>query len=70
MNSSVYSADRTTHLRIVAVALMASIAIAGFAVSTRINSIAAARTMKVDRPDGTTSSNLTYQAAWVKSSSR
>ena len=38
MNSSVYSADRTTHLRIVVVALIASIAILGIAMSLRINS--------------------------------
>ena len=39
MSSSVYNADRTTHLRIVAVALMASIAIVGLAISARVNSI-------------------------------
>ena len=38
MNSSVYCADRTTHLRIVVVALIASIAILGIAMSLRINS--------------------------------
>jgi hypothetical protein len=37
MNSSVYSADRATYLRIVTVALLASIAIVGFAISARIN---------------------------------
>ena len=37
MSSSVYNADRTTHLRIVAVALMASIAIVGLAISARVN---------------------------------
>jgi len=39
MNSSVYNADRATHLRVVAVALMASIAIVGLAISARVNSI-------------------------------
>lgn len=38
MNSSVYSADRTTHLRIVVVALIASIAILGLAISLRTTS--------------------------------
>ena len=37
MNASVYSADRATYLRIVIVALLASIAIVGFAVSARIS---------------------------------
>jgi hypothetical protein len=36
MNSSIYSADRTTHLRIVTLALAISIAIAAFAISTRL----------------------------------
>lgn len=35
MNSSVYSADRATYLRIVLVALLASIAVVGFAISAR-----------------------------------
>ena len=39
MNSSIYSADRTTHLRIVALALVISIAIVGFAISTRISAV-------------------------------
>jgi len=37
MNSSVYSADRATHMRIVTMALLASIAIVGFAISVRIS---------------------------------
>ena len=36
MNASVYSADRATYLRIVIVALLASIAFVGFAISSRI----------------------------------
>jgi hypothetical protein len=36
MNSSVYSADRATYLRTVIVALLASIAIVGFAISARV----------------------------------
>lgn len=38
MNHSIYSADRTTHMKMVAVALTAGIAIAGFGVAVRINS--------------------------------
>lgn len=36
MNHSIYSADRTTHLKIVVVALLASIGLMGFAFSERI----------------------------------
>jgi hypothetical protein len=50
MNSSVYSADRATHLRIVALALMLSIAIVGFAVSARVNSIEMTQTIGLDHP--------------------
>ena len=35
MNHSIYSADRTTHLKIVVVALVAGIVVAGFGISTR-----------------------------------
>jgi hypothetical protein len=35
MNHSFYSADRTTHLKIVVVALVAGIAVAGFGISAR-----------------------------------
>jgi hypothetical protein len=38
MNHSIYSADRSTHLKIVVVALVAGIAVAGFGISTRNNS--------------------------------
>ena len=38
MNHSIYSADRTTHLKIVVVALVAGIAVAGFGISARSNS--------------------------------
>jgi hypothetical protein len=38
MNHSFYSADRTTHLKIVVVALVAAIAVAGFSISARNNS--------------------------------
>jgi len=39
MNSSIYSADRATHQRVVAVALLISIAIVGFAISARVTSM-------------------------------
>ena len=35
MNHSFYSADRTTHLKIVVVALVAGIAVAGLGISAR-----------------------------------
>lgn len=35
MNHSIHSADRATHLKIVAVALVASIAVAAFGIATR-----------------------------------
>src|SRR5437773_1573072 len=35
MNHSIYSADRTTHLKIVVVALVAGILVAGFGITTR-----------------------------------
>jgi hypothetical protein len=35
MNHSIYSADRTTHLKIVVVALVVGIAVAGFGISAR-----------------------------------
>jgi hypothetical protein len=38
MNHSIYSADRTTHMKIVAVALVAGIGLAGFGIAVRINS--------------------------------
>ena len=38
MNHSIYSADRTTHLKIVVVALVAGIAVAGFGISARTGS--------------------------------
>jgi hypothetical protein len=38
MNHSIYSADRSTHLKIVVVALVAGIALAGFGISARTGS--------------------------------
>ena len=37
MNHSFYSADRSTHLKIVVVALLAATAVAGIGISARIN---------------------------------
>ena len=36
MNHSMYSADQMTHLKIVAIALMAGIGVAGFGIAARI----------------------------------
>jgi hypothetical protein len=38
MNHSIHSADRATHLKIVAVALVAGLAIAGFGITARSTS--------------------------------
>jgi hypothetical protein len=38
MNHSIHSVDRATHLKIVVVALVAGIAVAGFGISARTNS--------------------------------
>ena len=38
MNHSIHSADRSTHLKIVVVALMAGIAVAGFGIAARTSS--------------------------------
>ena len=38
MNHSIHSADRTTHLKIVVVALMAGIVVAGLGISARTSS--------------------------------
>jgi hypothetical protein len=62
MNHSIYSADRTTHLKIVVVALVAGIAVAGFGISARINSddyTQTARVIKAGKPMAVTNSNMT-----------
>ena len=60
MNHSIYSADRTTHLKIVVVALVVGIAVAGFGISARTTSdegfTQTARVMKAGKPIMTTSS--------------
>ena len=61
MNHSIYSADRSTHLKVVAVALVAGIAVAGFGISARSGSdeglTQTARVIKAGRPVVITSSN-------------
>jgi hypothetical protein len=61
MNHSIYSADRSTHLKIVVVALVAGIAVAGFGISARSTSddgyTQTARVIKAGKPVAVTSSN-------------
>jgi hypothetical protein len=60
MNHSFYSADRSTHLKIVVAALVAGIAVAGLAMSFRSNpdqgSQQATRVIKAGKPVAITSS--------------
>ena len=62
MNHSIYSADRTTHLKIVVVALVAGIVVAGFSISARNTSdeglaqTAGTHVMKAGKPVVITSS--------------
>ncbi|MBR0816110.1 MULTISPECIES: hypothetical protein [Bradyrhizobium] len=61
MNHSIYSADRSTHLKVVVVALVAGIAVAGFGITARTNSdeglTQTARVIKAGKPVVITSSN-------------
>jgi hypothetical protein len=47
VNHSIYSADRSTHLKIVVVALVAAIGVAGFGIMARSNSDDYAQTARV-----------------------
>ena len=60
MNHSIYSADRSTHLKIVVVALVAGIAVAGFGISARTGSdeyTQTARVLKAGKAVAVTSSD-------------
>ena len=61
MNHSIYSADRSTHLKIVVVALVAGIAVAGFGISARTGSdetyAQSARVIKAGAPVAVTTSS-------------
>ena len=61
MNHSIYSADRTTHLKIVVVALVAGILVAGFGITMHNSSdedyTQTARVMKAGKPVAITSSS-------------
>ena len=60
MNHSIYSADRSTHLKIVVVALVAGIAVAVLGISARSNSddyTQTARVMKAGKAVTITNSN-------------
>jgi hypothetical protein len=61
MNHSIYSADRMTHLKIVVVALVAGILVAGFGISAHNTSdegyTQTARVMKAGKPVAITSSS-------------
>ena len=65
MNHSIYSADRTTHLKIVVVALIAAIGVAGFSITARSTSdegfvqTASTRVLKAGKPVVITSSGNT-----------
>ena len=61
MNHSILSADRTTHLKIVVVALVAGISVAAFGISARTSVsdfTQTAHVLKAGKPVVVTSSNL------------
>jgi hypothetical protein len=61
MNHSIYSADRSTHLKIVVLALVAGIAVVGLGISARSSSddgyAQAAHVVKAGKPVAITSSD-------------
>jgi hypothetical protein len=61
MNHSIYSADRSTHLKIVVVGLVAGIVVAGLGITVRATSndgtTQTARVIKAGKPIAITSSN-------------
>ncbi len=60
MNHSIYSVDRMTHLKVVVVALAASIVVASFGILNHVNTddgyVQTARIIRADRPVMMTSS--------------
>jgi hypothetical protein len=60
MNHSIHSADRATHLKVVVLALVAGIAVAGFGISARTGSdyTQSARVIKAGKPVTMTSSDV------------
>lgn len=60
MNHSIHSADKATHLKIVVVALVAGIAVAGLGISARTNAdySQTAHVVKAGKPVVVTSSDL------------
>jgi hypothetical protein len=61
MNHSIYSADRATHLKIVVVALVVGVLVAGLSILARLNAadgyLQTARVIKAGAPIAVTSSN-------------
>jgi hypothetical protein len=61
MNHSIYSADRSTHVKIVALAIVAGIAVVGVSISARTVSddgyTQTARAIKAGKPVAVTSTN-------------
>ena len=55
MNHSIYRADRTTHLKVVIVALIAGILVAGFGMTARV--------MKTGKPVMVTTSNKSVKSS-------
>ena len=66
MNHSIYSADRTTHLKVVIIALIAGILVAGFGILTHNSSdeglTQTARVMKAGKPMMVTTSNKSVKS--------
>lgn len=60
MNHSIHSADRSTHLKIVVVALVAGIVVAGLGISARSNVdyTQTAHVIKAGKPVAVTSSDM------------
>ena len=65
MNHSIYSADRSTHLKIVVVALAAAISVTSLGIFSRLNGDNGAytqtvRVIKADKPVMVTSSGVSF----------